>query len=153
MSALAVIEHAQQSTPPRVDERQVVEVLRREHGDNEDALVTALVDYLREHDDVLAVLARRMVHAALATRRRSQRRPVDRARDQAEARSIAARFKAEIVLDITCPNGKKLRHCTGAECGLFGDMFARIAQHVPPGALVGECLLESEARKLLAAQP
>lgn len=148
MSTLAVIEQ-EKAAPPRVDERQVVEVLRREHGDDEDALVVALVEYLRDHDDVLTVLARRMVHAALASRRRARRRPVDRDADRREARAVAAQIKAAIVLDTICPNGKPLRLCTGAECSAFGDAFFLIARHVPAGELVGEVLLEAEARKLL----
>jgi hypothetical protein len=134
-----------------VDARQLVEVIRREHGDaGEDRLVELFVDYLKDHDEILTLLARRLVHSALTAQRRAERRVTDRGRDREEARAIYNRIKADIVLDMVCLNGKKLRFCSGAEVAAFGSAFTRIARMVGEDQLVGEVLIESEARALLA---
>jgi hypothetical protein len=137
---------------PGVDARQLVEVIRREHGDaDENRLTELVVAYLRDHAEVLAVLARRLVHSALTAQRRADRRPADRDRDREDARAVARQIKVAIVLDMLCPNGKRLRFCTGAEVGAFGRAFTRIAAHVGDDQFVGEVLIESEAQQLLRA--
>jgi hypothetical protein len=97
-------------------------------------------------------VARRLVHAALTAQRRSERRLIDRQRDKQEASVIAKRIKIAIVLDMLCPNGKRLRFCSGREVRVFGDAFTSIGQRVGDDQLVGEVLLEAEARALLALE-
>lgn len=88
----------------------------------------------------------------LAQRHRTDRQPVDREQQRAQVASIVQRIRIACILDWKpVPGGKALRFWTGSECKSFGKMFALIAEHVPPGALVGEVLIESEARKLLGA--
>ncbi len=142
----------QPPAPPAqdVDARRLVEVIRREHGDaGEDRLVELFVDYLKEHDEILLVLARRLVHSALTAQRRAERVVTDRGREREQVRAIAKQIKIAVVLDMVTPLGKRLRFLTGREVAACGDAFARIAQHVPDDSFVGEVLIESTARRLL----
>ena len=91
-------------------------------------------------------------------RRREQR---ERAREQqaaerseqvgqAEAAVTAqVRKEAEIMLlDLTAPNGKLNRHCTGAECRHFGGWYSRLADRVGDDNLVGDKVSEQDVREL-----
>lgn len=57
-----------------------------------------------------------------------------------------------LLLELTMPNGKVLRDCTGAEVRQLGyqmtPWLSRIANRVKPGELVGSVLSEAEARTL-----
>lgn len=158
MTALAMVTptSARQARPPAytLDPRLLVNTIQREHhAKDEEKIVELVANYLRDHTELLTILARGLVRSALIAQRQSTRRRVDRQRDCAEVAAIAERIKATIVLDMPCPNGKRLRLCTGAECAAFGRTFGKIAQHVGADELVGEVLIEAEARQLLEAAP
>jgi hypothetical protein len=147
------------NAPPQragVDEvRATVELLAREHpGATEDELARLLADHLHEDRDLLQFVCCRLVRTVAKARHHVEHASLtpkrDPAKRQAEARAVAARIKAEIVLDMLMPNGLKLRFCSGAEVAAFGSAFTRIAQMVGADQLVGEVLIESEARALLA---
>jgi hypothetical protein len=55
------------------------------------------------------------------------------------------RLQTIILLDLIQPNGKKLRDCTGTECGEFGGWLIKIRDRVGAG-IVGEVLSEAEIR-------
>jgi hypothetical protein len=52
------------------------------------------------------------------------------------------------LLDLTMPNGKKLRDCTGADCAHFSGWQGRIAAKVKPTQKVGKVLNESAVRAI-----
>lgn len=53
-----------------------------------------------------------------------------------------------ILLDLTMPNGKALRDCTGADCSKFGGWFSAIAEKVGSKQRVGNVLSEQQVRAL-----
>jgi hypothetical protein len=65
-------------------------------------------------------------------------------------KAAAAKARQTILLDLVMPNGKAMRFCTGDEMAKFGTAYSIIAERVG-SVLVGEILVESEVRGLLAA--
>lgn len=69
-------------------------------------------------------------------------------REVAERESRTARVRAAveyrirkiILLDITLPNGKRLREATGAECSKAGGFFMEVARHIKPTQVVDKHL-------------
>lgn len=70
------------------------------------------------------------------------------------ARAISAMkeaIKSKIVLlELTMPNGKRLKDCTGGEVATFGNRFKLIADRVGKSRLVGEVLSEEDLQKIVA---
>ena len=96
------------------------------------------------------------------TQRRREER--ERTREQRIAKQIEqvgqaetavtehVRKEAEIMLlDLTAPNGKLNRHCTGAECRHFGGWYSRLADRVGDDNLVGDKVSEQDVRQLYSA--
>lgn len=52
------------------------------------------------------------------------------------------------LLDLTMPNGKFLRDCTGAQCIKFGGFYAAIGKQIGPRALVGKNFSNEEIMKV-----
>ena len=85
------------------------------------------------------------------TTNRNQHDPVQRAHAKAKQREAIERIKAQIVmLDLTMPNGKAMRDCTGAEMAKFGNRYQKIAERVGKAKLVGAVLDEDAVRKIMA---
>lgn len=78
-----------------------------------------------------------------------QRRRRRQERDQ-KVRSAKAQLETIIFLNLTCPNGKPLRDCTGAECRRFGGWYQKLAERVPARKHVGDVLNEAEVKKIWA---
>lgn len=81
---------------------------------------------------------------------------VDRARqrrDAAERKEAAySEMKASVrdvlLLDLTLPNGKVLRHSTGAECRKAGGFFAEVAKYLKPTQVVDRHLSEGDLQNI-----
>ena len=52
------------------------------------------------------------------------------------------------LLDLSMPNGKPLRDCTGSDCKKFGGWLGKIAAKVGARQKVGSVLSEAQVRKL-----
>jgi hypothetical protein len=147
------------TTPPSI--AKLIDELGRMGHRTPQALTAALIDRLEESADVRAVVARFVVFTLAADaagrdrRRAVQPTPQQRESHRIEARKVAqvvvAKVAERIVLDMTMPNNKRLRFCTGQEVAAFGIAFAKIAEKVGPDCLVGEKLTEAEARELLGS--
>jgi len=67
---------------------------------------------------------------------------------QVMKREIKRRATKMVMLDWTLSTGKKLRHCTGAECAREGGWLLRVSQKVPADATVGNFLCEDQVRAI-----
>jgi soluble cytochrome b562 len=87
----------------------------------------------------------------LVNTRTRQMDPVQRAEAKAEQRDRIESIKAQIVLlDLTMPNGKTMRDCTGAEMAKFGNRFQKIAERVGKTKTVGSVLSEDQVKTIFA---
>jgi hypothetical protein len=85
------------------------------------------------------------------TTSRSRPDPMQRAQAVAKQRDMVESIKAQIVLlDLTMPNGKAMKDCTGAEMAKFGNRYQRIAEKVGKAKLVGAVLDEAGVRRIMA---
>lgn len=55
-----------------------------------------------------------------------------------------------ILLDLVMPNGKTLRHATGAECRKAGGFYAEIAKSIKPTQVVDRHLSEADLQNIRA---
>lgn len=63
-------------------------------------------------------------------------------------KEIGEKIRQTVLLDLVMPNDKKLRDCTGTECGKFSSAFAKLKDKVGR-RVVGKVLTESEVRKII----
>lgn len=90
-----------------------------------------------------------MYEYAVTSRSRT-RDPVERAEAAARVRDRVEEIKAQIVLlDLTMPNGKAMKDCTGAEMARFGNRYQRIAEKVGKAKLVGAVLNEDQVKAIM----
>jgi soluble cytochrome b562 len=76
--------------------------------------------------------------------------PIERTQRQAEQRDRIESIKAQIVmLDLTMPNGKPMRDCTGAEMAKFGNRFQKLAERVGKAKTVGSVLSEDQVKEIM----
>lgn len=76
--------------------------------------------------------------------------PVEIASVKIKQREVIEQIKAQIVmLDLTMPNGKAMRDCTGADMAKFGNRYAKIAARVGKSGVVGEVLNEEQVRDII----
>lgn len=81
---------------------------------------------------------------------RSIRDPMQRAQAKQQQEDMVESIKAQIMLlDLTMPNGKPMKDCTGAEMSKFGNRYQRIAEKVGKAKLVGAVLNEEQVRGIL----
>lgn len=86
----------------------------------------------------------------LTTNRTRPKNPVERAEARVAQREVVERIKAQIImLDLTMPNGKPMRDCTGGEMARFGNRFQKIAERVGKSKLVGSVLSEEQVRAVM----
>ncbi len=75
----------------------------------------------------------------------------ERAVEQRNAKArVAAAIRPFIWFEMQMPNGKKLRHCTGAELKRFGGIFLEISRHLKPSQVVDRHLEEKDIRNIAA---
>jgi len=76
--------------------------------------------------------------------------PMQRAEAKVKQSEAVERVKAQIVmLDLTMPNGKAMRDCTGAEMAKFGNRYQKIAEKVGKAKLVGAVLDEATVQAIM----
>jgi hypothetical protein len=76
--------------------------------------------------------------------------PIERAQARVVQTDRVEKIKAQIImLDLTMPNGKAMRDCTGAEMSKFGNRFQRIAEKVGKAKTVGSVLSEDQVKTIL----
>lgn len=68
-------------------------------------------------------------------------------RTKADA-DLKAKLRSVILLDLTLPNGKSLRHATGAECDAAGGFYAAVAKHLKPTQVVDRHLTEANLQDI-----
>lgn len=86
----------------------------------------------------------------LVTSRRTPADPMERAQAKAKQTEMVESIKAQIVLlDLTMPNGKAMKDCTGGEMSKFGNRFQRIAEKVGKTKLVGAVLNEEQVKAIM----
>lgn len=86
----------------------------------------------------------------LVSNRNRRLNPVEIASVKIKQREVIEQIKAQIVmLDLTMPNGKAMRECTGAEMAKFGDRYQKIADRVGRSGVVGEVLNEEQVRDII----
>ncbi len=90
------------------------------------------------------------MHDYLTTSRNKGQDPVQRADARQQQAERVKAIKAQIImLDLTMPNGKAMKDCTGAEMARFGNRYQRIAEKVGKAKLVGAVLNEDQVKAIL----
>lgn len=82
------------------------------------------------------------VERAIEKRTESAQR-VEKARDE-----IKAKIREVLLLDLTLPNGKRLRDATGAECAKAGGFYTEVARHLKPTQVVDKHMNERDLREV-----
>lgn len=132
----------------------VVEIIKAHPDGNR----KELFDKFRRHLDDAGDEYRRAVewyffvnmHDYLVTNRTRRDDPVQRTRERTAQRELIESVKAQIVmLDLTMPNGRAMRDCTGAEMATFGNRFQKIAERVGKTKTVGSVLNEGEVQAIM----
>lgn len=67
---------------------------------------------------------------------------------RAEVAKITERVRNLVLMDLTLPNGKKLRNSTFKECSLAGGWFKLLACKGKPSQIVGKVLSEADLHAL-----
>jgi hypothetical protein len=75
-------------------------------------------------------------------------RAASKARVAKVQEELAASIRPFIWLEMEMPNGKKLRHCTGAELAKFGGAFTEMSKHLKPTQVVDRHLSEADLRAI-----
>lgn len=75
-------------------------------------------------------------------------RAASKARVAKVQEELAASIRPFIWLEMEMPNGKKLRHCTGAELAKFGGAFLEMSKHLKPTQVVDRHLSEADLRSI-----
>jgi hypothetical protein len=115
-------------------------------------------DEIQSDDDLLDAVARHTftnLCTAIDKHRETVRKSRARAKAirRAEARlveSLAQTVAKVAYLELTMPNGKKLRNCTFADCGAFGGFYKRLALKGKPSEIVGKKMTDEDIRNLYA---
>lgn len=81
---------------------------------------------------------------------RSKPDPVQQLEMKERQTALVENIKAQIImLDLTMPNGKAMRDCTGAEMAKFGNRFQKIAEKVGKAKTVGSVLSEDQVKAIM----
>lgn len=90
--------------------------------------------------------------ATPAAQRRSEvsadRRADTAVRVHTATQELKARVRAVVLLDLLLPNGKKLRHATGAECAKAGGFYTEVSRHLKPTEVVDKKLNERDLQNI-----
>jgi hypothetical protein len=96
---------------------------------------------MREDDDALAAAAEYAVQKNCNRAKPARQTPEEKAAEKAAIDKAAKEAAKQIVLlNQVMPNGKLMRHCTGAEMEQFGDAYKAIAHAVSLGLGVTETI-------------
>ena len=136
------------------DENHLRGILLRLMTDNptmgKENLESLYIEKILQSEDLVEEAIRRCFANDLAMIKLSQTRPErskPRPRKQV-VRELAERVRQTVLLDLIMPNDKKLRDCTGTECGKFSSAFARL-KDVVGRRVVGKVLSEEDVRNII----
>lgn len=115
-----------------------------------DALATDYFDRMAAQWKIQQVGKGVSLVATAAPQRRAENRAENTARVEKVHADLKARIRATILLDLTLPNGKKLRDATGAECAKAGGFYNEVSRHVKPTQVVDKHLSETDLRNIQA---
>lgn len=101
------------------------------------------LDQNRLGSSLVATPAQRKRAEVSAAQRAASAARVAKATDE-----IKARIRKVIMLDLTLPNGKKLRDCTGAECAKAGGFYTEVSKHIKATEIVDKHLSERNLQDL-----
>jgi hypothetical protein len=122
--------------------------LIREHPSaSQKEIAPIYLAYVRNDSSLIDEAAMRVLDNDWASIHKAPKshRPIFSAAQLAAGRE---RLQTCVLLDLMMPNDKKLRDCTGTECGEFGGWLIKIRDRVGAG-IVGEILSEEETRGIL----
>jgi hypothetical protein len=136
-----------QDEHPKASERELCKIVAEIVLDDQ-AVLNALVAYgVRNQLAAQDGYQQRAEQPAL--RQRTERTPEQKAAAEASVKAAAEKALDSIMqLNVTMPNGKRLRHCTGIEVAGWGKGYQAIGRKVGR-KLVGEVLDEQAVRDLL----
>jgi hypothetical protein len=84
--------------------------------------------------------------------RKRKRGKVAREQLEKEVEHVKEEIRTSLMfLSLVCPNGKQLRHCTGADCKKFGGWYLTLAKSVPAKKQVGQVLTETQVSEIWAS--
>ena len=63
---------------------------------------------------------------------------------------IKAKFRSMVLLDLTLPDGKPLRHATGAECKKAGGFISEVGRHLKGTQVVDKHMTEANLQDMRA---
>lgn len=92
----------------------------------------------------------RTVAAENTIAQRRKQRQESAARSATLAETLKTSIRNVILLDLVMPNGKALRHATGAECARAGGFYAEIAKHLKPTQVVDKHMSEANLQDIRA---
>lgn len=89
-------------------------------------------------------------HSVVATPAKQRRADIAASKELVAVtkEKLAATIRPFIWLEMEMPNGKKLRHCTGAELAKFGGAFLEMSKQLKPNQVVDKHLGEQDLRNI-----
>ena len=90
------------------------------------------------------------IQAQKAEEKKRQMRAEAAARTAIAFEEIKAKVRNVILLDLVMPDGKTLRHATGAECRKAGGFYAEVAKSIKPTQVVDRHLSEADLQNIRA---
>jgi hypothetical protein len=130
---------------------------------SEERLLTLFTDEVRENEGFLETLIEYWFTNNYRSLTRGTVEPAVQAKAREERQAKVAEIKHRVakhierkaqilLLDLTMPNGKKLRDCTGKECAELGRKtsawLVSLSQKLKPAQTVGEVFTEDKVRSL-----
>lgn len=92
----------------------------------------------------------RTVAAENMIAQRRKQRQENAARSATMLETLKTSIRNVILLDLVMPNGKALRHATGAECARAGGFYAEIGKRLKPTQVVDKHMSEANLQDIRA---
>lgn len=93
-------------------------------------------------------MASTLDRSTVTVRKSKARAKATRRAEKRLVESLVQRVAKVAFLELTMPNGKKLRQCTFADCGAFGGFYKRLALKGKPSEIVGKKMTDEDIRSL-----
>jgi len=124
----------------RIWREEFWEEVKRDRSDK--GMLRACIEYWLDHT-ILALTGKG---------NRKKRSKAAREQLNADVETIKEQIRTSLMfLSLVCPNGKQLRHCTGADCKKFGGWYLTLAGSVPAKKRVGDVLTEKQVGEIWAS--
>lgn len=133
----------------------LVDLVESDPTADNDRLFKSWWPIVQDDEDLLLAVARHaftnMASALDRDRRKSTRKRRPEHHVQAERVAVAKiseRVRNIVLMELTLPNGKKLRQASFKECSAAGGWFKLLACKGKPSEIVGKVLTEDDLRKI-----